>query len=344
MLKKIFISLIFILLISGGGVAYYFYSMIYQPNVTLAKGETGFFYIPTGSTIEDVTNSLYEQNLIKNTASFSWVAEKKNYQNHVNAGRYLLKPKMSNDDLVNLLRSANQEPVMLTFNSVRLINDLAGVVAKQIEADSVALAELFNSNELFNKYGFNKHTFRTMFIPNTYEMYWNTSAEDFVKRMAKEYKSFWNTERIAKAKKIGLSQSEVSTLASIVEKETAKSDEKPEVAGVYMNRIKKGMRLEADPTLIFAANDFTIRRVLNKHKLINSPYNTYMYRGLPPGPITISDISSIDAVLNYKKHNYVFFCAKDDFSGYHNFAATYSQHKANARKWYRAMNAKKVYK
>lgn len=344
MIKKVIISILLILLISAGGIGYYFYDMIYNPNVVIKKGDTGYFYIPTGSTIEYVTEALYDQGLIKKMSSFVWVAEQKNYRNHVHPGRYLLKEKMSNDELIDLLRSGEQEPINLSFNSVRLIDDLAGVVAQQIEADSVSLLNMFHDVEMHEKYGFNEHTFRTMFIPNTYEMFWNTSAEQFVQRMAKEYKTFWNAERILKAKSIGLSQSEVSTLASIVEKETAKADEKPVVAGVYMNRIKKGMRLEADPTLIFAANDFTIKRVLNVHKEIDSPYNTYIYKGLPPGPITISEISSIEAVLNYEKHDYLFFCAKDDFSGYHNFAATYAQHKINARKWYKAMNAKKVFR
>lgn len=344
MIKKVLISIFVVALLGGGGIAYHYYNMIYQPNVTTVSGKADYFYIPTGSKVDDVVNKLYEQNFIKNRNSFAWVAEKKNYANHVHPGRYLLKENMNNDELINLLRSGEQEPVNVTFNSVRLIEDLAGVIAYQIEADSISLVALFHSNDMMKKYGFNEHTFRTMFIPNTYQMYWNTSADQFVQRMAKEYKGFWNESRKAKAKNIGLSQSEVSTLAAIVEKETAKNDEKPRVAGVYINRLQKGMPLQADPTLIFAVRDFTIKRVLNIHKEVESPYNTYKYKGLPPGPITIPEISSIDAVLNYEKHDYLYFCAKEDFSGYHNFAATYSQHKVNANRWYKAMNALKVYK
>lgn len=344
MIRKIVVAVLVVLIAAGVGIGYRYYAMIYQPNVVVDDGFSEFIFIPTGSTMQSVANQLYEENIIKNRNSFLWVAERKNYAKHVHPGRYLIDKSMSNDELINMLRSGNQIPVKLKFNGVRLIAELAGVVSNQIEADSLSLINLFNDSKVHQKYGFNEHTFRTLFIPNTYEMYWNTSAEQFIQRMAKEYKAYWNAERKAKAKQIGLSQSAVSTLASIVEKETSKNDEKPRVAGVYMNRLQKGMLLQADPTLIFAAGDFTIKRVLNVHKAIDSPYNTYMYKGLPPGPITIPETTSLDAVLNYEKHDYLYFCAKEDFSGYHNFAKTYAQHKVNARKWYRALNAMKVYR
>ena len=206
-----------------------------------------------------------------------------------------------------------------------------------IEADSADIAALLKDEETAKKYGFNKQTFCSMFIPNTYEFWWNTSAEEFVQRMADEYKKFWNDDRKAKANELGLSQSQVSTLASIVESETQKNDEKARIAGVYINRLKKDWLLQADPTVVFAAGDFTIKRILNKHLEINSPYNTYKYKGLPPGPICIPSTTSIDAVLNYEHHNYMYFCAKEDFSGYHNFATTNAQHEANARRYHDAL-------
>jgi UPF0755 protein len=239
--------------------------------------------------------------------------------------------------LVNLLRSGKQSPVKLGFISVRSLDILAGKAAAYIEADSATLAALLTDPATAQKYGFNQQTFMSMFIPNTYEFYWNTSAEKFVEKMAEEYKNFWNEDRKQKAADIGLSQSEVSTLASIVEAETQKNDEKAKVAGVYMNRLNTGMLLQADPTVVFAAGDFTIQRVLNRHLEINSPYNTYLYAGLPPGPINIPSVSSIDAVLNYERHNYKFFCAKEDFSGYHAFAVTNAQHEVNARKYHQAL-------
>ena len=205
------------------------------------------------------------------------------------------------------------------------------------------LAQL-NNPEVQKKFGLNSHTIRSLFIPNTYNVYWDISSDELIKRMAKEYKSFWNPERIAKSKKIGLTQSEVSTLASIVYTETNKMDDANIIAGVYMNRIKRGIPLQADPTLIFAKGDFTIKRVLNEDKLVDSPYNTYKYAGLPPGPIYVSPIPYLDAVLNYKKHDYIYFCAKEDFSGYSNFAKTLSQHNVNARKYQEALRKRNIYR
>jgi len=227
--------------------------------------------------------------------------------------------------------------VKVSFISVRSLDILAGKVAANIEADSTEIAQLLKSPETAQKYGFDERTFMAMFIPNSYEFYWNTSAEQFVERMAKEFKAFWTEERLQKAENIGMTQSQVSTLASIVEVETQQNDEKARVAGVYINRLNLGMLLQADPTVVYAVGDFTLKRVLNKHLEIESPYNTYKYSGLPPGPINIPSISSIDAVLNYEKHNYKFFCAKDDFSGYHVFAVTNAQHEANARKYHKAL-------
>jgi UPF0755 protein len=201
---------------------------------------------------------------------------------------------------------------------------------------------LFNDDLYLKQYGFNSENCIAMFIPNTYEFYWNTPAKKFMERMAREYKAFWNPSRKMKAKTIGLTQAQVAVLASIVEQETHRDDEKPIVAGVYLNRYKKGWKLEADPTLVYALGNFTVQRVLNQYKEIDSPYNTYMYAGLPPGPICIPSISSIDAVLNYSKHEYFYFCARDDFSGYHCYAKTYTEHLVNAKRFQKELNRRKI--
>ncbi len=245
---------------------------------------------------------------------------------------------MSNTQLVNRLRSGEQAPVSLIFNSIRTKQQLAGRIGKQLEADSVALLKLLNDKAFVKKLGFTADNILCLFIPNTYEFFWNTGPEQFISRMAKEYKRFWNEDRTGKLEKIGLKQSEASILASIVEMESTKNDEKPIIAGVYINRLKKGIKLEADPTLIFALGDFTIQRVLNKDLQFDSPYNTYKYAGLPPGPISLPSIVSIDAVLSPVHHNYLFFCAKADLSGYHNFSATLQQHIRYAREYQAALN------
>jgi len=341
--KKVLAMVLVILVGVAGYSAYQFYSMVYQPNVGFTENDK-YFYIPTGSEFKNVSNALTHENIIQNQASFDWLAEQKNYILNVKPGRYLLKRDMSNNELINLLRSGEQEPITVTFNNIRFKEDLAGKVGKFIEADSTEIIDLLNDKNFVSEYGFNTTTFLTLFLPNTYEFWWNTSAEEFIVRMASEYRKFWTADRKQKASGHGLSQSEVSILASIVQKETNKNDEKPTVAGVYLNRLKKGMLLQADPTLVYANRDFTARRVLNKHKKIDSPYNTYKYKGLPPGPICLPSIGSIDAVLNTKIHDYLFFCAKPDGSGYHSFASTYRQHLKNARAFQRELNHRKVYK
>ena len=343
-MKKILLILIVVSALIGGLYGYLVYKKINSPNVSINKTDGKHLYIPTGTNFEDLLIIIQSKGIIINIDYFEWIAEKKNYINNVKPGKYKLKDGMTNNEFVNLLRSGEQESVKVTFNNVRTIEQLAGKVAVNLETDSVQIDELLKDPDFIKKYGFNKNTIISLFIPNTYEFYWNTSAKEFVSRMAIEYKKFWNTSRKAKAKKLNLSQSEVATLASIVQKETIKSDEKPRVAGVYLNRIRRGMLLQADPTVIYAIGDFSMKRVLRKHLKYDSPYNTYMYKGLPPGPICIPNKSSIDAVLSNEKHKYIFFCAKADFSGYHSFAVTLSQHNANARKYQRALNKRRIYK
>lgn len=323
------------LLIVGGFLAYKAYSYAYSPNIS-CNGEE-FIYVPTGSNYDDLVSILEKSGCINDMESFKAVAKFKKYGEKILPGKYKLEDGMTNNALVNMLRSGRQTPVNVTFISVRTLDILAGKAATNIEADSASIAQMLKDEETAKKYGFNKQTFCSMFIPNTYEFYWNTSAEEFIQRMADEYKNFWNDERKAKANELGLSQSQVSTLASIVESETQKNDEKARIAGVYINRLKKDWLLQADPTVKFAAGDPTIKRILNKHLEINSPYNTYKYKGLPPGPICIPSTSSLNAVLNYEHHSYMYFCAKEDFSGYHNFATTNAQHEANARRYHEAL-------
>ena len=346
MLKKIIISLFLILLIGGGYVVYNMYTKVYQPNVTLKNTNSVYFHIYSHYTFDDVINSLYENGIIINRASFKWVAEKKsNFINNIKPGRYKLKEGMSNNELIDLLRSGEQVPVKVTFNNVRTIKELAGAVTKNLECDSVELYNLLSDKSFTSKYGFNTITILTLFLPNTYEFYWNTSAEEFVQRMAEEYKKFWTKERIAKARALNLSQSEVAVLASIVQAEqSVHRDERAKIAGLYINRLRKGMLLQSDPTVVYGIGDFNINRVLTKHLETNTPYNTYIYKGLPPGPINLPEISSLDAVLNYEKHNYIYMCAKADFSGYHAFASNYNEHLANARSFQRELNRRRIYK
>jgi len=319
------------------------YQRIYSPNVTIQDKEATYFYIPTGATYNDVIDSLRSNNIIDDIESFKWVAEKKNYDKFVQSGRYNIKNHMSNNQLVTMLRAGRQEPIDLIFNNIRTKEQLASRVAEQIEADSSSIVQLLNNDAFLKQFGFNSQTVYAMIIPNTYEFWWNTPAKEFITRMHKEYEAFWTANKKKKAEKLNFTPTEVSTLASIVDEETLRNEEMPKISGVYINRLKKGMRLQADPTIKFAINDFSVKRVLSKHLEVDSPYNTYKYRGLPPGPISFPSIKAINSVLNYQDHEYLYFCAKPDFSGYHNFSKTHYQHINNARKYQRALNKEKIW-
>jgi len=322
--------------------AYQYYQYIYSENVQIEDAKSVLIYIPTGADYEMVKDSLGR--FIINEDALDWVSEKKQYIDNVKPGCYKIKNGMTSNTLVNLLRSGNQEPVNITFNNLRKTDQLAGILAEKLEPDSLDFVQFLTDPKVIDSCGFDAYSFPVMFIPDTYQFFWNTSAEEFGQRMKSEYNKFWNDERIAKAENIGLSPVEISSLASIVEQETKQIDEKAIVAGVYMNRIERGMPLQADPTLVFAHGDFSIRRVLNRHKKIDSPYNTYIYKGIPPGPICLPDKSSIDAVLNFEKHDYIFFCAKPDYRGYHNFSKTLRQHEAYAREYRSFLNSERIYR
>jgi len=318
------------------------YLMIFKANVKTFSHQTPYVYIPTGSMLEDVVAILEDNDLLLDRESFLFTARQLKYDQNIKPGRYLLKNGMTNKDLVGLLRSGRQKPLNVVFNNIRTKDQFAERIGEQIEASSSSILNLMNDPDYLVEFGFNQENILCMFLPNTYEMYWNTSADQFMKKMHKEYLKFWNQNRKAKAASLDYSPIEVSILASIVQQESNQETEKPMIAGVYINRLKKNWKLEADPTLVYALGNFTIRRVLSIHKEIDSPYNTYKYGGLPPGPICLQTNSSIDAVLNYSKHSYMYFCAKEDFSGYHNFASSYIQHLINARKFQRALNKRGI--
>jgi len=335
--------IVFIAIVSAiAFFGYGFYKKLYLPNVTAKEETDNFLLIPTGSSFEELTEQLEQKNILKDIYSFKWAAEQADYPANIKAGRYRIRNGMSNKALIRLLKSGQQEPVKVVFNNIRLKEQLAGIISRQIEADSISIIGLLNDSKYLETLGYNPNNIVSLFIPNTYEFYWNTSATGFVERMQKEHQKFWNERRQTLLRRTGLTITEVSILASIVEQETKKTDEKPVVAGVYLNRLRKDWNLEADPTLIFATRDFSAKRVLNIHKEVDSPYNTYRNPGLPPGPICIPSIASLDAVLNYKEHQYMFFCAKDDFSGYHSFARTYQEHLVNARKFQNELNRRKI--
>jgi len=341
--RKFIIAFFVLAILGGSGMVYELYSRVYQPNIVLPEDSSEkYIYIPTGADFLDVIQILSESGLLVNANSFRWVANRKNYINNIKAGRYFINIELSNNELINLLRSGEQIPVKVTFNNLRTKEQLAGKISAQIEADSIAVMQYLMDTTFLLATGLNTNNVSCLFIPNTYEFYWNTSAKEFVDRMQKEYNKFWNKERLKKAAAIGLTKFEVSTLAAIVEMESYKKDERPIIARLYLNRLKKRMKLQSDPTIIFAIGDFTIRRVLTKDLKIESPFNTYLHKGLPPGPICIPSVNAIDAVLNATKNDYLFMCAKEDFSGYHNFAKTSREHSKNARKYRRALNKRKI--
>ncbi|MEO0471905.1 MAG: endolytic transglycosylase MltG [Bacteroidota bacterium] len=330
-------------LILGLFVGFRYYQKIFSANVMTPEAKAVDFFVPTGADYRQIGQKLLEEKLISDPEAFHWVAEQMNYPRHVKPGRYILTDGMSTRELIQLLRSGRQTPVKYSFVKFRNKEQLAAHTAKQLEMSERDLLDVMNDSEFLGKHnGLTPSTAMTVFIPNTYELYWNVSAKEFFERMFKEYKRFWNEERNAKRKKFGLNRLEVMTLASIVEEETNQNDEKTRVAGVYLNRIRKRMPLQADPTVKFAVGDFTLRRILNKHLQVDSPYNTYLYPGLPPGPICTPSIPSIDAVLNGERHAYYYFCAKIDGSGYHKFSETIREHEAYANQYRQMLNQRGI--
>ncbi|SFZ92198.1 UPF0755 protein [Flaviramulus basaltis] len=343
-IKKILLAILIIGLVVAAFFANFVYKAMLKPN-TAFNNEEAYVYIPTNASYKDVRDQL--EPLLDDINSFDNLAERKKYTTNIKAGRFAIKKDMSNNDIINSIRTKNL-PIKLSFNNQETLEKLAGRIAIQIEADSTSLLNAMKDTSFLGKNKFKEATALGMYLPNSYEFFWNTSAESFRERMLKEYNRFWTEARIQKAQNIGLSQEQVIALASIVYEESKQASEQPRIAGVYMNRLKIGMPLQADPTLKFAAyqlpkyKNTLIKRVLNIHKEIESPYNTYKNRGLPPGLIAMPDISAIDAVLNFEKHKYLYFAADAKRFGFHKFAKTLSQHNVNAREYQRYLSSQGI--
>jgi len=317
----------------GGGIWY----ILYKPN--FKPSERKFVYIYEDvKDFDALCQQLQDSAACIDVRSFRILADYRKYPANMKSGRYAVEPEMNNNTLINHLRLGQQSPIRLIFNNIRLTADLAERLSQQLMIDEDDLLALFADSLYCDSLGFTTATIGAMFIPNTYEVYWNISPKKLFDRMKREYETFWTAERRRKAENIRLNPVEIAVLASIVEEETAAPDEYSRVAGLYINRLRKGMLLQADPTVKYALGDFSLRRILNEHLTVESPYNTYLNPGLPPGPIRIPSPRSIDAVLNYEHHNYLYMCAKEDFSGRHNFAVTLAEHARNADRYHAALN------
>ena len=336
--KKILVgSLLAAILLGIASIAHIYYYFFAQPfQIT----DTTYIYIDRDDDVDSVYHKIIDAGNPKQMHGFESLVRYQGY--NVKTGRYAIKPTDNMRYLHRRLSMGYQTPIKLTVGSVRTLDRIARNTARQLMVDSCEIANILNDTAYISKLGFTPETLPALFIPNTYEVYWNMSAEDFMQRMLKEHKAFWNEKRLKQAEAIGLTPIEVATLASIVEEETANQAEKPMVAGLYINRLKKGMLLQADPTIKFSLQEFGLKRILFKHLEVDSPYNTYKYAGLPPGPIRIPSFQGLESVLNYTKHNYIYMCAKEDFSGTHNFAVTSAQHAANARKYQQALNRRGI--
>lgn len=328
----------FVLLLFMGGIVY-LRNSVFKPFVL---DDVVYVYVDQDKDFDGIVSQLKDAGL-PSEKIFRALAKRMNYLSNVKTGRYAVKNGMTMPEVIRLLRAGIQTPIDLTFNNIRTKSDLASRLSQQLMIDSTSVMNALNDQERVEKLGFDTTTVVCMFIPNTYEVYWNTSLDKLLLRMRREYDFFWNDERKAKARQIGLTPVEVSVLASIVEEETTYGDEYPVIAGLYLNRLRKGMKLEADPTVKFAVGDFSLQRILFKHLEVESPYNTYKYAGLPPGPIRIPSIKAIDAVLSAQQHNYLFMCAKEDLSGRHHFASTHAEHMRNALLYQHALNERKIY-
>ena len=343
-IKKILWAIALIGLIIFGVIAFYIYGAMFQPNTKFEENKA-YVYIPTGSNYLQVREQL--EPLLDNMDTFDALASQKKYTSNIKAGRFVISKGMNNNDIINSIRS-NNAPINISFNNQHSLEDLAGRISKQIEADSLSLIKAMTDESFLSENGFNDATALGMYLPNSYEFFWNTSAEGFRDKMLKEYNRYWNASRKAKAKALNLTPNDVMTLASIVYEESKQKEEQPRVAGVYLNRLRIGMKLDADPTLKFAAyqlpkyKNTVIRRVLNVHKEIESPYNTYKNAGLPPGLIAMPDLSAINAVLNPEKHEYFYFAVDVKRPGYHKFAKSLAQHNNNARAYQRYLSSQGI--
>ncbi len=336
MMKKI-ISRLFILGIIIGIAAA---ALVLLPNVSSNNNKTEYLLIHKGAYYPEVIDSLKNKSTIKSVTTFNLLARLIGYPKKIKEGKYELKAGMNNLMLLNNLIKGRQKPTRVTFNNIRTKELLCQRISEQMIFDSLELHTLLSDNDYLKQYGLNSENSVAIFIPNTYEFFWNTSAKKMIARMYNEYQNFWTASRMEKAYQLKLSPLEISTLASIVEEESNMESEKPTIAGLYINRLRKGMPLQADPTIKFAIGDFSIKRIYHKHieATKNSPYNTYLKKGLPPGPIRIPTIKSIDAVLNYESHSYLFMCAKGNGGRGHDFTCSFHDHINNANKYRKRMD------
>ena len=320
-----------------GGVGYYFFL---YPN--FAPSKTSYIYIYPNDDFEYVCKQLEDSANCTNIHAFAAVAKILKYPENIKTGHYAIKSGTNNYDLLISLRRGQQEPVRITFNNIRQKEDLTNRLSEQLMITNQELNSLLDDESYCESFGFTPNTIKAMFIPNTYEVYWNISAEKLIERMKREYDNFWTESRRNQAQNIRLTPLEVSILASIIEEESAVTDEYPTIAGLYINRLHRGIPLQADPTVKYALGDFAIQRILNEHLKIDSPYNTYLYTGLPPGLLRIPSLKGLESVLNYQKHNYLYMCAKEDFSGRHNFAVTLAEHNRNADRYRAELNRRGI--
>lgn len=344
--RKIVIAISILGIVLGGSFIYYFYQVFFWSN-TAFENDSSYLFIDRDDSLDSLSLNLTP--LLKSIDLFLVAAEKKGYATRLRSGKFKLLRGMGNNEIINELR-ANPLPVKVTFNNQERIENLAGRIAAQIEPDSLSLLEAFLDTEFLSERGFTKQTALCLYLPNTYDLYWHSSADEFRTKIWEFYQQFWNEERRAKAKSLRLTPIQVSILASIVVKESVKKEEQPTIAGVYLNRLKKGMKLQADPTVIYAIKeakddfDLTVRRVLYRDLELDSPYNTYKVKGLPPGPIAMADLSSIDAVLNAEQHNYLYFVAAPERPGYHLFASSLREHNQNKLKYTQWLNRQKIFR
>lgn len=317
---------------------------LWAPVLSIPEGETAALFIPTGATYEDVVTILSADGKLADRDAFELMASLMGYSKSVKPGKYKLVGGLSARKLVSMLRSGSQTPVRVTFNGVRDVEHLAAVISNYLEYDSVSFVAAMTDSALLAKYGFTPREAPALFLPDSYDVWWNCTPEDWVGRMAKEYKKFWNRQRQEKADSIGLTPLQVSTLASIVEEESNNREDQRVIAGLYLNRLRIGMPMQACPTIKFALGDFSLRRISYADTQVDSPYNTYLNQGLPPGPIRITSKSVIDAVLNRTPSEYLYMCARPDGSGRHDFARTLAQHQRNAAQYHKILNSKNIYR
>lgn len=338
-LRSILIVVAVTLLVALSAIWWMYRSVLGSP---FQISETVYVYVRPDDTAASVRRQLCEVGNARHLRGWNILCALRSYQPRT--GRYAVSPGESMLGVYRKLLRGHQEPVRLTVPSVRGLHRLAGTLGSKLMMDSVEVAELLADTAYMSCYGYDAASVPSMFIPNTYEVYWDISVDDLMERLQREHDRFWAaSERMDKAAALGLTPEEVYTLASIVDEETAVNDEKPDVAGLYINRLRRDMPLQADPTVKFAVGDETLRRITSQHLQVESPYNTYLHEGLPPGPIRIASIAGIDAVLNATKHNYIYMCAREDFSGRHNFASNYAQHQANARRYQQALNRRGIH-